>query len=154
MTEDWDIEDEWESVPMEKNEDKNEEINEDKNALPEGCMERVSKQAERNNMTEDKVLEIYFTYIKEAYGCDDPYSETDEELLNDWFESCFTKERRSGGGSSNTVSFVGHFVGKDNSKKDRSEWVRNNSIKLYTENPGAIIETGKIGIYEKQNNVN
>ena len=110
-------------------------------------MERIKAQAERTKKSVEEVTETYLSYIKDEFGCDDPYSE-DEDLLIDWSESAFVTQRRSGSGSAGTgVAFVGCFVGIGDKKNDRMDWRRRRAIEDFSNDPAQAIESGRLGVY-------
>ena len=118
-------------------------------SLPLGVIERIEAQAKRTKKDVDEVAAAYLSYIKDEFGCDDPYSE-DEDLLIDWSESAFVTQRRSGSGSAgSSVAFVGCFVGVGDKKNDRMDWRRRRAIEDFSNDPAQAIESGRLGVYAK-----
>ena len=142
---DWNEEDEFEkdeglAIP--------EPVTEEEGVMPQGVMDRIKAQAERTKKSEEEVLKEYLEFIAKEFGCDDPYSE-DEDLLIDWSESAFVTMRRSGSGAGGgTTAFVGCFVGVGEKWADRMENLRKRNIADFTKDPAQIIESGRLGVYE------
>ena len=115
--------------------------------LPEGVLHRIKMYAERTSTDIGLATKMYLDYIKDNFGCDDPYSE-DEDLLIDWAESCFVETRkvRTGGKG---ATWVGSFIGVADKTQDRMKGLRNYAIREFTKDPTDAIQQGRIGVYEK-----
>ena len=119
--------------------------------LPEGVLHRIKMFAERAGKSIEEATKLYLDTIKKEFGCDDPYSE-DEDLLIDWAESAFVETRKqSAGGLGST--WVGGFVGVADRTQDRMKSLRNYAIREFTKDPTEAIQQGRIGVYEKGENV-
>ena len=124
MSEEWNEEDEFVDA------DSTEEVSQ---TLPDGVMERV-----------EAVTEQYLNYIKDEFGCENPY-EQDEDLLEDWAESCFVVHRSSGGGGGG-VTFLGSIIGIGDKKNDRLENLRALYIREFSNDPAQMIDSGRLGV--------
>jgi len=136
MSEEWNEEDEFVDA------DSTEEVSQ---TLPDGVMERINAQAERTNKSVEVVTEQYLNYIKDEFGCENPY-EQDEDLLEDWAESCFVVHRSSGGGGGG-VTFLGSIIGIGDKKNDRLENLRALYIREFSNDPAQMIDSGRLGVY-------
>lgn len=117
--------------------------------LPESVMVRIKAYAKRTNATVEKVKADYLEYIKVNYQCDD-HTQEEEEYLIDWAEANFVETRRfSGGSNSNLSTWVGHFVGIHDRKKDRLANILKANLKLYSEDPNEAVGSGRIAVFEK-----
>ena len=117
--------------------------------LPEGVMLRLKMHSERVGESIEKVEKFYLDSIRDEYGCED-WADEDEDLLVDWSEQILVQTRRATiGGGANTVTFVGCFIGVDGTKRDRRQAMRNRAAIDFTRDPNAAIDSGKIGVYEK-----
>ena len=82
-----------------------------KNGLPAGVVERLTKYAERIKKDYTEVEEQYLAYIAKEYLCEDP-SQEDEDLLVDWAEQLVIETRNvtSGGGTYGGIKYAGLLV--------------------------------------------
>ena len=117
--------------------------------LPSGVQERLEKHAERTGDKIGEVIAHYLGFILNEHGCDN-WQVEDEDLLIDWAEQCFVQLRRGTvGGGSNTVTFVGCFVGLDAKKNDRRAGMVSRATREYIMDAKAAVDSGRVGIYEK-----
>ena len=129
-------------------EKKDEQVNE----LPSGVQERLEKHAERTGDKIGEVITHYLGFILNEHSCDN-WRVEDEDLLIDWAEQCFVQLRRGTiGGGSNTVTFVGCFVGCDANKRDRRAGMVSRATREFIMDAKAAVDSGRVGVYEKSGN--
>ncbi|MHA1662977.1 MAG: hypothetical protein ACTSVR_06950, partial [Candidatus Thorarchaeota archaeon] len=135
----------------EKEEKKENPFKERVKEWPKGVMERFKMQAERTGESIDQVIEAFLRLIEKEWGCDD-WMKEDEDLLIDWSESMLTTDRRSGSssGGSNTVTFVGEWLGVEGTTRDRNVWVLSNAAQRFENDPNGAVSEGLVGHYYKQ----
>jgi len=120
--------------------------------LPAGVSQRIVAYAERTNKKAEDVKQSYLDYIKKEYGCEDHTTE-DDDLLIDWAEQAFVQTRKKTGGSSNTQTWVGCFVGVADRKKDRLQNIVKSNVALFNKDPAEAIGLGRVGVFEKDGDV-
>jgi len=122
--------------------------------LPTGVLERLEGYAERTGKKIGEAANEYFAWIKQEFAVSD-WKDEDDDLLIEWAEM-FTLETRnlgSGGGSRETITFVGEFVGIDDSINDLRTNVRERGITAYRNNSSQAIDNGLIGIIKAKDGV-
>ena len=119
----------------------------EKRELPAGVLERLEGYAERTGKKIGEAANEYFAWIKQEFAVSD-WEDEDDDLLIEWAEM-FTLETRnlgsSGGGSRETITFVGEFVGIDDNINDFRTNIREKAISAYRNNSSQAIDNGVVG---------
>lgn len=134
-----------------ENEDRKNPFKGKEKEWPDEVMKRFKMQAERTSESVEQVIEAFLKLIKKEWECDD-WTKEDDDLLIDWSEQMVMVDRKSGssGGGSNTVTFVGEWLGAEGSTRDRNTWVLSNATRKFEEDPNGAVSEGLVGHYYKQ----
>jgi len=123
--------------------------------LPAGVLERLQGYAERTEKKIGEAANEYLAWIKEEFAVSD-WKDEDDDLLIEWAEM-FTLETRnlgsSSGGSRESITFVGEFVGIDDNINDLRTNMREKAIAAYRNNTNQAIDNGVIGIVKAKDGV-
>lgn len=118
---------------------------------PEEVMKRFKMQAERTGESVEQVIEAFLKLLEKEWGVDD-WTKEDDDLLIDWSEQMVMQDRKSGssGGGSDTVTFVGEWLGVEGTTRDRNTWALANATRKFQEDPNGAVSEGLVGHYYKQ----
>jgi hypothetical protein len=102
--------------------------------MNEEVMERITAYAERTGKDKDEAVGEFVQWLSDEFGVTDWQSE-DAYLLTEWAEMFVIDTRnlgRSGsGGGRDTIAFVGHIVGMNDSPTDLRRRQREEAVSLF-----------------------
>jgi len=125
----------------------------EENRMPEDVLERLSGYAERMNIKLGEAANAFNAWLKEEFGVENPLSE-DPFYLSQWSEQ-FVLERRneSTGSQRETVSFVGMFIGIEDSERDNRKGMYDKAMNMFRSNRDRAVDEGLIGILTAKDGV-
>lgn len=115
---------------------------------PDDVLEKLSAYAERMKIKVGEAANQFKDWLSKEFAVDNPLDE-DEYLLNEWAEMFVIETRNLGGSSSGgreTKTYVGHFVGLDDSIVDLRKNMRERAVSLFRNNPDKAVNDGFLGI--------
>ena len=153
MTEQWDMEDEYDHLePVEESKGNgfgSVAKTNDTGGLPQSVIDLLTKYAERTNMKLPDAIKAFAEDVKKNFG-EDVTTEPDEDLVLDWCEGFVVETRRqTGSGNSNLSTWVGCFLGVADKKADRQKNIVRANLKLFKEDPNHAVSSGRVGVYSK-----
>lgn len=139
MTDEWDIEDEYDhlepATPTGGNGFGSVAKTNDNGGLPQAVVDLLTKYAERTNVKLSEAIQAFKDDVKKNFG-EDVEGEPDEDLVLDWCEGFVVETRRqTGSGNSNLSTWVGSFLGVADKKADRQKNIVRANLKLFKEDP-------------------
>ena len=124
--------------------------------MNEEVMERITAYAERTGKDKDEAVGEFVQWLSDEFGVTDWQSE-DAYLLTEWAEMFVIDTRnlgRSGsGGGRDTIAFVGHIVGMNDSPTDLRRRQREEAVSLFKRDSNRAIEQGLVGIVKAKEGV-
>jgi hypothetical protein len=125
----------------------------EENRMPEDVLERLSGYAERMNIKLGEAANAFNAWLKDEFGVENPLSE-DPFYLSQWSEQ-FVLERRneSTGSQRETVSFVGMFVGIEDSERDNRKGMYDRAMNMFRSNRDRAVDDGLVGILTAKDGV-
>lgn len=117
--------------------------------------EKLAAYAVRVGKTEEEALKEFADWLQKEFSVSDMASE-DEYLLNEWAEMFVIETRnlgRGGGGGRDTVTFLGHITGLNDSIRDQREAQREKAIQMFRQDRERAINQGLIGIVTAKDGV-
>jgi len=115
---------------------------------PEDVTERLTGYAGKHGISLEEAGARFAKWLKAEFEVDAPHSE-DPFYLSQWSEQFVIEDRNNvgGGGSSrDTVTYVGMFIGIEDSERDGRKGVFDNALTMFRNNRDRAIDEGLIGI--------
>ena len=113
---------------------------------PEDVIERLQGYADKNGMKVGEAANAFKDWLKTEFSVDNPLEE-DPFYLSQWSEQ-FVIESRNESTSSRreTVTYVGMFIGIEDSERDNRKGMYDRAINMFRTNRDRAIDDGMIGI--------
>ena len=116
--------------------------------LPADVLERLEGYAERMGIQVGEAANQFKGWLAKEFSVDDMFSE-DPFYLSQWSEQFVIETRNLGGSSSSgreTETYVGMFVGIEDSERDNRESVRDRALNVFRSNSDRAINENLIGV--------
>lgn len=122
--------------------------------MPEGVLERLQGYAERIEKKIGEAVNDYLKWVEQEFAVTD-WQDEDDDLLIEWAEMFVLETRNLGGSSSGrqTQTFVGQFVGIDDSINDLRASIRDRAVSAYRNNSSQAIDNGLVGVVKAKDGV-
>jgi len=113
---------------------------------PEDVLERLRGYAERMNMLIGEAANHFKEWLAVEFSVEDPLDE-DPFYLTQWSEQFVIESRNvSAGRLRETTSYVGMFVGIEDSERDNRKGAFDRAVNMFNSNRDRAIDEGHIGI--------